>query len=47
VTSLAVKMVSSAVEQGVFIVKTLLKCGSVSRVQTIYRQYFATVYVSR
>ena len=42
-TSLVVKMVSPAVEQGVFIVKTLLKCESVFRVQKIYRQCFATV----
>jgi len=45
-TSVVVKMVSSAVERGVFIVKTLLKCESVSRVQQIYRHCFATVYVS-
>jgi hypothetical protein len=47
VTSLVVKMVSSAVEHGVFVVKTILKCESVFKVVKIYRQYFATVYVSR
>lgn len=45
-TSLVVNIVSSAVEQGVFIVKALLKCESVARVLKIYRQYFAAVYVS-